>query len=82
MEFLGFNSANKSIVYLSTRLIPFRKTFTPLSETNLKRTARHNADYRHRANLFFDRRDFHSSNTSNAVNEWKPLKTTVKESRR
>ena len=80
MEFLGFNSADKSIVYTSNEANPIQENVYAVSETNLKRTALddgegvHNAELSASGKFVFDRgasprlaRYICVTNTSNAV---------------
>lgn len=80
MEFLGFNSADKSIVYTSNETNPIQENVYAVSETNLKRTALddgegvHNAELSASGKFVFDRgasprlaRYICVTNTSNAV---------------
>ena len=80
MEFLGFNSAAKSVVYTSNEANPIQENVYAVSETNLKRTALddgegvHNAELSASGKFVFDRgasprlaRYICVTNTSNAV---------------
>ena len=80
MEFLGFNSADKSIVYTSNEANPIQENVYAVSETNLKRTALddgegvHNAELSASGKFVFDRgasprlaRYICVTNTSSAV---------------
>ena len=80
MNFLGFNSAAKSVVYTSNEANPIQENVYAVSETNLKRTALddgegvHNAELSASGKFVFDRgasprlaRYICVTNTSNAV---------------